>query len=45
MCLQEVGRGDMEWIYLDQDKERFRALVNVVKDLRVPQNAGNFLCS
>jgi hypothetical protein len=36
MCLQEVGQGDMEWIYLAQDRDSFRALVKVVKSLRVP---------
>ena len=36
MCLHEVGRGGMEWIYLAQDRERFRALVNTVKNLRFP---------
>ena len=37
--------GDMGWIDLAQDGSRWRALVDAVMNLRVPQNAGNFLTS
>jgi len=45
MDLQEVGCGDIDWIELAQDRVRWWALVNVVMNLRVSQNAGNFLTS
>jgi hypothetical protein len=36
MDLVEVGWGDVDWIGLAQDKNRWRALVNLVLNLRVP---------
>jgi hypothetical protein len=36
MDLVEVGWGDADWIGLAQDRDRSRALVNSVLNLRVP---------
>jgi hypothetical protein len=43
--IQEVGCEGMDWIELAQDRGKWRALVNVVMDLRVPLNMGYFLTS
>jgi hypothetical protein len=34
--LKEIGWGSMDWIDLAQDRNKWRALVNTVMDLRVP---------
>jgi hypothetical protein len=36
MDLQEVGWGSGDWMELAQDRDRWRALVGTVRDLRVP---------
>jgi hypothetical protein len=36
MDLGEVGWGDVDWIGLSKDRNRWRALVNSVLNLRVP---------
>jgi len=38
--LQEVGGGCGDWMELAQDRERWRALVSTVMNLRVPKMRG-----
>jgi hypothetical protein len=36
MDLREIGFWDVDWIHWAQDRDRLRALVNTVMNLRVP---------
>jgi hypothetical protein len=36
MDLREIGRDGMDWIDLAQDRDKWRALVNTVMNLRIP---------
>jgi hypothetical protein len=36
MDLREIGFGNVDWIHLAQDRDRWRALVNTVMNLQVP---------
>jgi hypothetical protein len=41
--LREIGWDGVDWMDVAQDRDQWRALVNTVLNLRVPQNAGEFL--
>jgi hypothetical protein len=43
--LREIGWDGMDWIYLAQDRDQWRALVNTVMNLQFPYNDGKFLRS
>jgi hypothetical protein len=45
MDLHDEGCGGMDRIARTQDRDRLRALVNAVMNLRVPYTAGSFLAS
>jgi hypothetical protein len=36
MALGEIGWSDMDWIDLVQDRDEWKALVNIVKNLWIP---------
>ena len=40
MDIQEVGGGCGDWMELAQDRDRWRALVGTVRNLRVPKMRG-----
>jgi len=41
--VQEVEWGDVDWIDPAQDRDRWRAVVNVVMNLRVSIKCGEYL--
>jgi hypothetical protein len=43
MDLHEVRWGSIDWVDLAQDMDRCEPLVNVVMNICLPSNAGNFL--
>jgi hypothetical protein len=45
MNLREIGFGDVDWIRLARNRDTWWAIVNMVMNLRVTQNVGNFLTS
>jgi hypothetical protein len=36
ICLREIGWDGIDWIDLAQDRDQWRALVNMVMNLQVP---------
>jgi hypothetical protein len=45
MNLRDIGWRGMDWIDLAQDRDQWRALVNTVMKLQVPQTFWKFLSS
>jgi hypothetical protein len=43
MDLREIGWDGMDWIDVAQDRDWWKAVVNMVMKIRVPQNPGKFL--
>jgi hypothetical protein len=43
MDLREIGWDGVDWIDMAQGRDQWRALVNMILNLRVPLNAGGFL--
>jgi hypothetical protein len=39
---REIEWGSMDWIYLPQDRDQWRALLNAIMKLRVPENILKF---
>jgi hypothetical protein len=43
MDLQEIGCEDVNWVHLLQDRVRWRSVLNLITNRRVPGEAGNVL--
>ena len=40
MCLREVGGGFVDWMEMEQYRDRWRALISMVRNIRVPKMRG-----
>jgi hypothetical protein len=45
MDLREVGWEDVDWIHLAQKRDQCQAIVNMLLELRFPNDVENFLTS
>jgi len=45
MDLKQIEWKDINWIYLAQAKDKWWAVVNMVRNLQLPHNTGYFLTS
>jgi len=45
LIFREIGWEYVTWIYLAQDRDQWKAPVNMVMDVQVPQKAQNLLTS
>jgi hypothetical protein len=45
MTLRKTGSENVYWIHVAQDRDQWRALMNMVMKLWVPPKAGNLLTS
>jgi hypothetical protein len=43
--LRELGWKGVDWIYLAQDRDRWRALLNTIINIHFPLKVGDFLTS
>jgi len=42
MDLREIWWEDVDWMLLAQDRDQWRARMNIIMNLRVPGKVGNF---
>jgi hypothetical protein len=43
MDLTEIGWGSLDWIHMGQDRDHWKASVNMVMNLLAPKNIKKFL--